>query len=227
MKTVAIILARGGSKAIPEKNIIKFCGKPLLAWTIEQCRDGGVDGIYVSSDSDKILEVGEKYGAVSIYRPEEISGDTASSESGWLHALDIIECESGKVDWVLAPQVTSPIRNSSDISKAIKVAEKGRFDSIFSVMEIEDYFMWENDPSEGAKSINYDYKKRQMRQQINKRFLENGSFYLFKTNILREEFNRLGGKLYPFVMEKHKMFQIDNYEDLNLAKIIMQGYGLV
>ena len=128
---------------------------------------------------------------------------------------------------MLAPQVTSPIRNSSDISKAIKVAEKGRFDSIFSVMEIEDYFMWENDPSEGAKSINYDYKKRQMRQQINKRFLENGSFYLFKTNILREEFNRLGGKLYPFVMEKHKMFQIDNYEDLNLAKIIMQGYGLV
>ena len=227
MKTVAIILARGGSKGIPEKNIINFCGKPLLAWTIEQCRDGGVGEVYVSSDSDKILEVGEEYGAVSISRPEEISGDSASSESGWSHALKIIESESGKVDWVLAPQVTSPIRNSSDISKAIKVAETGIFDSIFSVMEIEDFFMWEIEPPEGPKSINYDYKHRQMRQQIKKRFIENGSFYLFKTNILREEVNRLGGKIYPFIMEKHKMFQIDNYEDLKLAKIIMLGYGLV
>ena len=55
MNTVAVILARGGSKGIPNKNIIDFCGKPLLAWTIEHCRDGGVDSVYVSSDSDKIL----------------------------------------------------------------------------------------------------------------------------------------------------------------------------
>jgi N-acylneuraminate cytidylyltransferase len=226
MKIVAIILAREGSKGIPEKNIINFCGKPLLAWTIEQCRDGGVDEIYVSSDSHKILEIGEGYGAVSISRPEDISGDSASSESGWLHALDIIECESGKVDWILAPQITSPIRNSSDISKAIKVAETGLYDSIFSVMEIEDFFMWETEGPEGPKSINYDYKNRQMRQLIKKRFIENGSFYLFKTKVLREEVNRLGGKIYPFIMEKHKMFQIDNYEDLKLAKIIMLGYGL-
>ena len=72
MKSVAIILARGGSKGIPQKNIIDFCGKPLLAWTIEHCRYGGVDSIYVSSDSDKILEVGEKYGAVSINRYHEV-----------------------------------------------------------------------------------------------------------------------------------------------------------
>ena len=72
MNTVAVILARGGSKGIPNKNIIDFCGKPLLSWTIEHCRDGGVDSIYVSSDSDKILEVGEKYGAVSINRYHEV-----------------------------------------------------------------------------------------------------------------------------------------------------------
>ena len=72
MKTVAIILARGGSKGIPQKNIIDFCGKPLLAWTIEHCRDNGIDSVYVSSDSDKILEVGEKYGAVSINRYHEV-----------------------------------------------------------------------------------------------------------------------------------------------------------
>ena len=109
MKSVAIILARGGSKGIPNKNIVEFCGKPLLAWTVEHCLDGGVDLVYVSSDADKILDVGEKYGARSIKRPEEISGDEATSESGWLHALEVIENINGKMDWILAPQVTSPL----------------------------------------------------------------------------------------------------------------------
>ena len=65
MKFCAVILARGGSKGLSQKNIIDFCGKPLLAWTIEHCRDSGIDSIYVSSDSDKILEVGEEYGATT------------------------------------------------------------------------------------------------------------------------------------------------------------------
>ena len=72
MKICAVILARGGSKGIPNKNIIDFCGKPLLAWTIEHCREGGIDSVYVSSDSYKILEVGEKYGAVSINRYHKV-----------------------------------------------------------------------------------------------------------------------------------------------------------
>ena len=98
MNNAAVILATGGSKGIPEKNIIDFSGKPLLAWTIEQCRDGGVDKVYVSSDSDIILEVGEEYGAASIKRHEGISGDMATSESGWLHALEVIEEKTTSLD---------------------------------------------------------------------------------------------------------------------------------
>ena len=78
--------------------------------------------------------------------------------------------------------------------------------------------MWGNDPVEGLKSLNYNYKNRERRQQIEKSYIENGSFYLFHTNIIKKKANRLGKKIYPFVMEKHKMFQIDNYEDLDLAK---------
>ena len=54
MYILALIPARGGSKGIPQKNIINFCGKPLIAWTIEHCFDGGISSIYVSSDSDEI-----------------------------------------------------------------------------------------------------------------------------------------------------------------------------
>ena len=118
MKIVAIILARGGSKGISNKNIIDFCGKPLLVWTIEHCFAGGIELVYVSSDSKEILNTGEKYGAKTINRPKDISGDAASSESGWLHALDIIENKIGNIDWVFAPQVTSPLRSKDDIYNA-------------------------------------------------------------------------------------------------------------
>lgn len=224
MNIIAIILARGGSKGIPQKNIIDFCGKPLLAWTIEHCLAGGVDFVYVSSDANKILDVGEKYGARSIKRPKQISGDKATSESGWLHALEVIEREHGKVDWILAPQVTSPIRSSVDISSAVKLAKSDEFDSILSAVEIDDYFIWGKDQEDNINSLNYDYQNRKRKQEIDKNYLENGSFYLFKPEILKTYNNRLGGRISIFRMAKHKMFQIDNEEDLKLCEIIMRGY---
>ena len=227
LKTAAIILARGGSKGIPNKNIIDFCGKPLLAWTIEHCLNAGIEIVYVSSDSDEILNIGEQFGANRIKRPKEFSDDKASSESAWLHALETIETENGTVDWVLTPQVTSPIRSSNDILSALKIARSGKFDSILSVVEIEDFFIWGKDKENKIQSLNYDYNNRKRRQVIDKNYLENGSFYLFKPEVLRTYNNRLGGKISVSVMDKFKMFQIDNRQDLKLCEVIMTGYGLI
>ena len=78
LKVICIIPARGGSKGIPKKNIIDFCGKPLLAWSILQDRDNSlVDEVYVSSDSDEILAVAQKYKARLIKRPAELAEDSA------------------------------------------------------------------------------------------------------------------------------------------------------
>ncbi len=193
MKFCSIILARGGSKGLPGKNIIKFCGKPLLAWTIEHCIEGGAAPVYVSSESKEILIVGERYGAQSILRPEKISGDIASSESGWLDALDVIESESGIMDWVLAPQVTSPLRTAADIRNGLKLADSGKYDSLFSCSIAEDLFFWEI-RSNNLESINYDWKNRKRRQDFPKQHIENGSFYLFRPEILRKNNNRIGLK---------------------------------
>ena len=65
--------------------------------------------------------------------------DEATSESGWLHALDIIEEDHGKVDWILAPQVTSPFRTPDDIMNAISIVKSGQYDSLFSCSIVE-YF---------------------------------------------------------------------------------------
>ena len=144
MNTIAIILARGGSKGIPNKNIIDFCGKPLIAWTIENCLEGGANSVWVSSDSDKILSVASEFGANIIKRPDDISGDFATSESAWLHALNYVESTAKiQIDWILAPQVTSPLRESSDIKKAISLANENQHDSFFSCSIAEDLFFWQ------------------------------------------------------------------------------------
>ena len=120
-----IILARGGSKGIPKKNIINFCGKPLIAWTIENCLNSkNLHKLWVSSDSDEILSVAQSYGSDIIKRPKNLSSDHASSEYGWLHALDQIESQGYNVLTIVAPQVTSPLRSKNDIDKGIRYFKK-------------------------------------------------------------------------------------------------------
>jgi len=227
-KTVAVIPARGGSKGIPGKNLVPLLGKPLIAWSIEQAKDAQcIDSVWVSSDSQEILKVAEHYGAKGILRPTEIAHDTASSESAWLHALDEIERLGHHPVHMIGIQATSPIRASVDFDLAMATFKREACDTLFTAMEMEDFLVWRIDPEDGYVPVNYDYKNRQMRQQIEKRFLENGSFYIMDTKILRSQQNRLGGKIGIYAMEKYKMFQIDTREDIKLCEVVMQGYNLV
>ena len=78
-KIISLIPARKGSKGIPNKNIINLSGKPLIHYAIQASKQSIVEETWVSSDSDKILNISKKLGAKTIKRPKEISGDNASS----------------------------------------------------------------------------------------------------------------------------------------------------
>src|SRR5258708_27018642 len=216
-RTLAVIAARGGSKGIPNKNLIDLCGKPLLAWTVIQAAAArGVDVVAVSSDSDEILAAAEAEGAVGVRRPDEISGDLASSESAWLHALEAIDGRLGPFERVVALQATSPIREASDIEGALETFEREQLDSLLSVCEVEDYFNWRIG-ADGPEPINYDYHNLRMRQQIEKHYLENGSLFAMIHYTLAEKQNRLGGPIGMQLKERHKMVQIDPPEDINIS----------
>ena len=121
---VAIIPARGGSKGIPKKNIIDFCGKPLIAWSIQNAIQSElVQDVHVSSDSDEILEVSKAYGAKVIKRPSELALDTTPSELALIHALEHIEPLHKNVDLIVFLQVTSPLRLAEDIDTSIRMLE--------------------------------------------------------------------------------------------------------
>lgn len=225
-RTLAVIAARGGSKGIPHKNLLPLCGKPLIAWSVEQARNAkGVTEVAVSSDSDEILAVAEQYGAIGVKRPAAIAGDTATSESAWLHALDAREAATGAFDLVLSLQATSPIREAADLDGALSQYAAEGWDSLLSVCEIEDFFNWRKLPDGGADAVNYDWRSRRRRQEIEKLYLENGSFYITPASRMRQTQNRLVGRIGMFVMDRHKMFQIDRPEDVQLCAAILKGYG--
>jgi N-acylneuraminate cytidylyltransferase len=224
-RTLAVIAARGGSKGIPRKNLLDLCGKPLIAWTVEQARDAaGIDVVVVSSDSEEILAVARAHGAVGVPRPADISGDTATSESAWQHALDAIDGAHGPFTRIVALQATSPVREPRDLEEALATYERDRLDSLLSVCKVEDFFNWRIGAS-GPEAISYDYRTRKRRQEIEQRYLENGSFYICTPRMLRDGSNRLGGRIGFHVMDRHKMFQIDSMEDVKLCAVIMRGYG--
>lgn len=204
-----------------------ICGQPLIVWSVRQAlATKRIDSVWVSSDGDDILEVASRAGARPIRRPAELATDTASSESAWLHAVDAIEQAGEKVTWIVGMQPTSPIREASDLDGALEQFERERLDSLLSVSEIQDFFVWERADDGSYRAVNYDYRQRRRRQAIRPQFRENGSFYIFRPDILRKEKNRLGGRIGAFQMAAHKVFQIDSPEDARLCEAVMRSYGL-
>jgi len=227
MKVASIILARGGSKGVPNKNKRDFCGKPLISWTIEQCIDGGIDkdNIFVSSDSHDILEIGHEYGVGSILRTPEVSGDGATSELSWIYSINYLRKLGFNYDWIFAPQVTSPMREPSDIENGLLMAESGEYDSLFAATKTDQCSLWKRS-KDGLESIGYDYKNRKRRQDNDIQYIENGSFYMFKPDSIKKFNNRMYGNIGIVEMDQWKSFEIDSIDDFKLSSLVMKEYML-
>ena len=223
MNVVAIVLARGGSKGIPHKNLMNFCGKPLLQWTLEQLLCSFmVHHIYVSSDDSDILDLAWRMGVQCIERPDHLCTDEATSESGWIHALESAT-EYEPVDMILAPQPTSPIRRSGTFGDAIRYAMDHRYDSLFSASPAKDLCLWYN-TTDQMKGISYDPASMERRRQtMPEMWIENGSFYVFTPEILRKRGLRFGENPGIYRMRPWEMFEIDEPDDIPICEVIMQA----
>ena len=222
---ISVILARGGSKRIPNKNITDFCGKPLIAWTIEQCFESGIERVYISSDCKRILEIGFDFGGIPLLRPKGISGDQSTSEEGWKNAIEQVAKRGEEYDWIVAPQITSPIRTSTDLKNGMLLAQSSRYDSIFSCSPTQDLCLWKVDQN-GIDSINFDWQNRKRSQENQTQYIENGSFYIFRPKNLVKYNNRLWGNIGMSKMKFWQMFEIDSQYDLKLCSVIMNEFIL-
>tara|TARA_B100000902_G_scaffold398749_1_gene466694 strand:+ start:133 stop:828 length:696 start_codon:yes stop_codon:yes gene_type:complete len=224
-KILAFIPARGGSKGIPNKNIKLFNGKPLIEWTIESAlKSKLIHKVIVSSDSKKILSLSKNFGADVILRPKNISGDRSTTESAIKHCIKNLE-DSFDVIVLLSP--TSPIRKKEDIDNAIKQFKLKKLDSCFSASRLNDFLIWEyNKKIKKFKSINYDFKNRGIRQNRELNYVENGSIYVFRRDLIKYKNNRIAGKIGMYLMNFWQSFEIDEKNDWKLLEIIQKNYIL-
>jgi N-acylneuraminate cytidylyltransferase len=224
-KILAFIPARGGSKGIPNKNIKLFNGKPLIEWTIESAlKSKLIHKVIVSSDSKKILSLSKNFGADVILRPKNISGDRSTTESAINHCIKNLE-DSFDVIVLLSP--TSPIRRKEDIDNAIKQFKLKKLDSCFSASRLNDFLIWEyNKKIKKFKSINYDFKNRGIRQNRELNYVENGSIYVFRRDLIKYKNNRIAGKIGMYLMNFWQSFEIDEKNDWKLLEIIQKNYIL-
>ena len=209
MKIVSVILARGGSKEIPSKNIINVKGKPLIYYTIKASQESNVQETWVSTDCAKIKKVAQKFNANVLDRPKIISQDFSKSEEALIHFSEKIE-----FDVLVFIQPTSPLLKSKDINKGIRLILDEGYNSVFSVYKQHWIPRWTLD----IKPINWKTNNRPMRQEVNEEYVENGAFYITtKTSLLKSQL-RYSGKKNIVVMPLYRSFQIDTLEDLKLIQ---------
>ena len=219
---LAVIPARGGSKRLPNKNILDLHGKPLIAWSIEAGLNSKyVDEVVVSSDSNKVLKLGAAYKAKGIKRPEILASDTASTFDALKHTLDNVE----KYDYIVLLQPTSPLRNATHIDAAIHLLEEKKADAIVSVCPMEHSPLWSN-------TINSDlsmkgFLKKEIvglrSQDLDEYFRVNGAIYICKIEtFLREETFFIKDNVYAFKMDRESSVDIDEEIDFQLARVILE-----
>lgn len=219
MRTVAFIPVRGGSKSIPKKNIKQLAGRPLLHWTLEAALDAQcIDAVYVSSDSDAILEVARALGderVLPVQRPAEWATDTASTEDALLDFARKFE-----FDRVVLLQATSPLTSAADIDGAMQKMNEQGADSLVTVTH-EHRFRWKEDAAGLVRAENYDPLTRPRRQDWDGELVENGSFYITSRDGLLKSSCRLNGQVAYWKMSVHTAFEIDTPDDWEILATLV------
>ena len=131
--TNAFIFARGGSKGLPKKNILKLGGKPLIAHSIELSMEiKEIENVYVSTDSKEIANIAKSYGAKIIQRPDNLASDDSPEWLSWIHAVKHVYKNYGKFEKFLSLPATSPLRNVDDVRKCLN-SLNGNIDMVLTM----------------------------------------------------------------------------------------------
>jgi len=221
-KIVALIPARGGSKSIPDKNIVDLGGRPLIDYCIMAALESSVEEVWVSTDSEDIEAVALDSGASVLIRPEELSGDSSNSEDALLHFAKCVP----DFQTLVFLQCTSPLTLSSDIDGALDVLRYNPYDSVLSVCSDSGGWLcggwnWTYDNETGGAERTNEYFHQ--RQNAPECYRENGAIYVTYKDKLLEYKSRVGGKTGMYVMPRQRSFEIDDPEDLKEIRFFLKN----
>jgi CMP-N,N'-diacetyllegionaminic acid synthase len=211
---LALVVARGGSKGLPSKNIRMLCGKPLIAWSIEAARQSRyIDRLILSSDDPEIIDTARQWGCeVPFVRPTELATDDASSIDVVRHAVSaLVE----QYDYVVLLQPTSPLRTSVDIDDCIKLCTVRASTTCVTVCEVDKspYWMFKLDASQALKPLFPASEMPQNRQAAPKVYQLNGAVYIARTGHIMAGGTFVAADTVAYVMGRDRSIDIDTKED--------------
>ena len=230
---LTIIPARGGSKAVPKKNIEPLAGKPLLAWTIEAAQQAKLAGrVIVSTDSEEVADVAKRYGAeVPFLRPADISTDVSTDLEFVLHALDWFEKNENYIpDAVARFSPTTPLRPASIIDASIDLLLKNP--DIHSVRPISrlshhPYKAWRIEgeymvPAFPKEVTGFDEPYNLPRQLFPEMYMHLGASGVAWTKTFRKLHSTSGTIMKYVIMDEVDAFDINHPSDFEIAEFFMQ-----
>jgi pseudaminic acid cytidylyltransferase len=223
-RSVAIIPARGGSKRIPRKNIKDFCGKPLIAYSIETALSSGLfEKVVISTDDKEIAEVSKRYGAeVPFFRPDRLADDFTGTEAVVENAIEFLESQGEKYEFVCTIYATAPLMKKSYLKEGLKQLQNS--DAVYSFSSTSMPF-----PIQRTFKVNREgrcqmfhpenYYKRS--QDLEEAYQDAGQFYWQKRGVKSEEL-LFGKDSIAITLPRHLVQDIDTLEDWKRAEAMFK-----
>lgn len=222
MSIAAIILARGGSKRIPDKNIRQFRGRPLLAWPIEAALSWGeFDSVVISTDSMKIADIACSLGAKNLgLRSEVGASDNATTAEGILETIEMIKYSGANPKYICCIYGSAAFVTPAMLRSCYKKIIEENFDTVFPVLNFS-YPIWRAMQRDESGATNFIWPENALArsQDIRPAFHDAGQFYIVKTEMLIKTRSLLGGKTGSIEIAETDCHDIDTLIDWEIAEI--------
>jgi len=210
MNTVAIVIARGGSTRLPNKNLLKFNGRTLIGhkvWQLRQC--GLIDRIVVGSDSDEILASAQDEGAKIIRREPEYCDEKSRSWNEVIHDM-VSKVEGETIVWA---HCTNPCIKPETYAKALEAYGESENDSLVSVTQFRNHIWWDGNP------LNFDPKAKEhtVAAKLRPVYFQNGGIFIAHRLLMLEKKYVYGDDPLLFDIEAGEATDVDTWEDLDRA----------
>ncbi|PIR26662.1 MAG: pseudaminic acid cytidylyltransferase [Deltaproteobacteria bacterium CG_4_10_14_0_2_um_filter_43_8] len=220
---IAVIPARGGSKRIPFKNIKDFCGKPIIAWSIEVAKKSSLfDHVIVSTDSSEIAEVAKKYGAeVPFIRPPELSDDHIGTAEVVAHATQWALDQEFNLNAVCCIYPTAPFIQVDDLKRGLEILESGEWAYTFTATDFSSpIFRSFQKNEEGSIEMVFPEHFLTRSQDLPIALHDAGQFYWGRPSVWREKKTIFAPHSTPVLLPRWRVQDIDTPEDWDRAQMM-------
>ena len=233
-KILCVILARSGSKGVKNKNLKKINGYPLIAYSIKSALKAKIfDDIIVSTDSNKIKNIAQKFGAkVPFLRPKKISKNNSKPIDAIFHAFEYCEKKFNiKYDYIVEILCTNPLKTSYDIKEVVKRQIKTNADSVIAVVKLDDSHPLRIKKIIDGKIVNFLPQLKEIpesrRQDLRPfAYLRCGSIYSMRRDMLLKKIRYGSKNSLAYIMPRKRVINIDGQLDFEFAEFFMKKYSI-